>query len=79
MRSAADRRAVRSQGIDVVIDAIDTRSGSLLASETFRGAAGRPLPLLGLFPGTSLAYRYAEDSASGEPYLEILRYRLVAR
>jgi hypothetical protein len=78
MRSAADRRAVRSQGIDVVIDAIDTRSGSLLASETFR-AAGRPLPLLGLFPGTSLAYRYAEDSASGEPYLEILRYRLVAR
>ena len=63
---------------ELVLEVIDTRSGTLLASDGYVASEARDLLPLGMFRGSLRGYRYKEDEA-GLPYVEIVELTLVAR
>lgn len=63
---------------EVVLEVIDTRSGELLASEVFSASRAREVIPRGLFRGSLVGYRYAEDEGP-LPFVEIIELELVAR
>lgn len=62
----------------LVLEVIDTRSGRLLASETYRTSDMREILPWGLFRGSFTGYRYKENEG-GLPFVEIVTLELVAR
>ena len=66
---------------NTVVEVIDTRSGELLASETYRtGEAIRAgLPLGRLFRGRMLGYRPGDGEKHGVPFVEIVQVALEGR
>ena len=63
---------------ELVLEVIDTRSGRLLASDTYRTSDTREFLPWGLFRGSPLGYRYRENEG-GLPFVEIVTLELVAR
>ena len=63
---------------ELVLEVIDTRSGRLLASDTYRTSDLREILPWGLFRGSLQGYRYKENEG-GLPFVEIVTLELVAR
>ena len=63
---------------ELVLEVIDTRSGTLLASDRYVTSEARDVLPLGMFRGSLRGYRYKEDEG-GLPYVEIVELALVAR
>ena len=63
---------------ELVLEVIDTRSGQLLASDTYRTSDLREILPWSLFRGSLQGYRYKENEG-GLPFVEIVTLDLVAR
>lgn len=63
---------------ELVLEVIDTRSGHLLASDTYRTSDMREVLPWSLFRGSHMGYRYKENEG-GLPFVEIVALELVAR
>ena len=63
---------------ELVLEVIDTRSGQLLASDTYRTSDLREILPWGLFRGSLQGYRYKENEG-GLPFVEIVTLELVVR
>jgi hypothetical protein len=76
-RSIKDEDDNEQNWYDVYFDVFDTRTGRQLASERMVGKDVLLRAAL-LFPGVNLGYRTGE-TADGEPYIDLVSYRLEAR
>lgn len=63
---------------EVVLEVIDTRSGEMLASDVYPVSRARELFPRGLFRGSLVGYRYAENEGH-LPFVEIIEVELVTR